>query len=125
MEIDAGSYSVALEHEEFLARVRAWGDQTAPARRRPVAVPRPSLLRRLAIAVATCACAAVVAALATPLDVRSGGWSLGFGSFAAGVAAGTIALRLGARRPSLAAAVSAALCFAAMFVALLLATVRV
>lgn len=124
MELDAGSYSVIREHEEFLARVRAWSDETVPSRRRPADARRRSGLRMVTLVVSTLACAGGAAALATPFDESTAGLSLGLGSFAAGVVAGSIALRLGARRPSLAAATAATLCFGAMFVALLVATVR-
>jgi hypothetical protein len=124
VEVGAGSYPIAREHEEFLARVRAWGEQTAPSSR-PAVRFRISPLRRLALAVTTVSTAAAAAVVATPLDDWSRGWSFGFASFGAGTVAGTIAVRLGSRRPTLAAATAATFCFGAMFVALVVTTVRV
>jgi hypothetical protein len=119
-----GSYAIGREHEEFLARVSAWVEETSGSRPRPAAVRR-SPARTFALAAATVAVALAAAAAATPLDGVTRGWSLGLGPFVAGVLAGTCALRLGSRRAEIVSAAAAALCFAAMLVAVVVATVRV
>jgi peptidoglycan/LPS O-acetylase OafA/YrhL len=89
-----------------------------------VPAPPRSLLRTAALTAATVLAGLGAAVLATPLDAWSRGLAFGVAPFAAGIAAGGLALRVGVRRSALVAATSAALCFAAMLVAFVAATLR-